>query len=249
MPRPTPLTVPTVTVPTGPRVAVIPARGGSKRIPRKNVRVLDGRPLIAWSVETCTQSALFDRIVVTTDDDEIAEVARAAGAEVPFARDGSLSDDHAPLVPVVADALRKLGFGPGDPGTACCVYPTAIGVTPEDLGEAWGVLSAQEAYPYVVGVVRYGHPVQRALTRDGSGALAMVDPSTAQTRTQDLEPRWHDAGQFVWGTIDAWVHETPVLTRALGHELPAWRAIDLDNEDDWARAEALHPMIQQARLG
>lgn len=218
-------------------------------MPRKNVRPLDGRPLVAWSVATCLEAGIFDRVVVSTDDDEIADAARSAGAEVPFARTGDLSDDHAPLVPVVADALRHLGLTVGGGGTACCVYPTAIGLMPDDLRAAWAELAAQDVRPYVVGVVRYGHPIQRALARDESGALSMVDPTTAQTRTQDLEPRWHDAGQFVWGTVDAWLTEVPVLTHALGHELPAWRAIDLDSEDDWARAEALHPLIVQARLG
>jgi pseudaminic acid cytidylyltransferase len=238
-----------VTIDAGARVAVIPARGGSKRVPRKNIRIIDGRPLVAWSVDTCLAAGLFDQVVVTTDDEEIAEAARAAGAEVPFVREPGLSDDHAPLVPVVADALERLGLGPDAAGTACCVYPTAIGLLPDDLVDAWALLAGQDARPYVVGVVRYGHPVQRALTRDDTGALAMVDPATAQTRTQDLEARWHDAGQFVWGTLGAWLHRTPVLTHALGHELPAWRAIDLDTEDDWARAEALHPLIRQARLG
>ena len=230
-------------------MAVIPARGGSKRVPRKNIRILDGRPLVAWAVDTCLATGLFDQVAVTTDDDEIAEAARAAGAQVPFVRAPDLSDDHAPLVPVVADALERMGLTPGTHGSACCVYPTAVGLLPADLRDAWALLAGQVARPYVVGVVRYAHPVQRALMRDDSGALAMVDPGTAQTRTQDLETRWHDAGQFVWGTLDAWLSRAPVLTHALGHELPAWRAIDLDTEDDWARAEALHPLIRQARLG
>lgn len=238
-----------MSTPAGPSVAVIPARGGSKRVPRKNVRMLDGRPLVAWSVDTCLATGIFDRVVVTTDDAEIAAAARDAGAEVPFDRDESLSDDHAPLVPVVADALERLGLASTDAVDACCVYPTAIGLRPGDLQAAWDLLTSQAVLPYVVGVVRYDHPVQRALTRDSSGRLSMVDPSTAEVRTQDLEPRWHDAGQFVWGRCAAWLARTPVLTHALGHELPSWRAIDLDTEDDWARAEALHPLIRHARLG
>ena len=230
-----------------PCVAVIPARGGSKRVPRKNVRRIDGRPLVSWAVETCQRAGLFDRIVVSTDDDEIADIAVSAGAEVPFRRSANLSDDTTPLVPVIADALARLR--PASGTLCCCVYPTALGLDPADLVAARTLLSGQSDLPYVVGVVPYPHPVQRALVRDSSGALSLVDPEHALTRTQDLEARWHDAGQFVWGRADAWLAGTAVLTHALGYPLPSWRAIDLDTEDDWQRAELLHALLRQRPLG
>lgn len=229
------------------RVAVIPARGGSKRVPRKNVRVLDGRPLVAWAIGACLDAGVFDRVVVSTDDDEVAQVARDAGAEVPFRRDDSLSDDHTPLVPVVADAVLALSLDPDD--LVCCVYPTAAVLDPSDLAASMLLLSEQSSRPYVVAVTSYPHPVQRALARDQAGALSMVDPEQALTRTQDLEPRWHDAGQFVWGRASAWLTGTAVLTHALGYVVPPWRAIDLDTEDDWVRAELLHPLLRRRALG
>ena len=228
------------------RVAVIPARGGSKRVPRKNVRLMSGRPLVAWAVLTALSAHHVDRVVVSTDDAEVAEAALAAGAEVPFVRSADLSDDHTPLVPVVADAVERLGLDRDD--AVCCIYPTAIGLLPEDI-DAGAVLLDETAASYVVGVVRYGHPVQRALAQGDDGLLEMVDPSLALVRTQDLPPRWHDAGQLVWGRAGAWLDRTPVLTAARGLELPAWRAIDLDTEDDWVRAELLRPLIAVERLG
>lgn len=228
------------------RVAVIPARGGSKRVPRKNVRPLGGRPLVAWAVLTALAAHRVDRVVVSTDDAEVAAAAREAGAEVPFVRPADLSDDHTPLVPVIADAIGRLDLDRDD--AVCCVYPTAIGLLPEDLDAGCALLD-EPGPPYVVGVVPYPHPVQRALAMDATGQLSMVDPDLALVRTQDLPPRWHDAGQFVWGRASAWLDRTPVLTAARGLELPAWRAIDLDTEDDWARAELLRPLIAVERLG
>ena len=228
------------------RVAVIPARGGSKRVPRKNVLPLGGRPLIAWTVDACLASSCFDRVVVSTDDTEVADIATAAGAEVPFVREASISDDHTPLAPVMADAVRRLELA--DTDAACCVYPTSVGLRPADL-RAGAELLAEAGAPYVVAVVRYAHPIQRALLLADDGGLTMADPTLALTRTQDLEPRWHDAGQFVWGRAAAWLDETPVLTSARGIEIPAWRVVDLDTEDDWARAEVVHEVLRAEMRG
>ena len=227
------------------RVAVIPARGGSKRVPRKNVRLLGGRPLVALAVQTALAARSIDRVVVSTDDPEVADAARSAGAEVPFVRVAGLSDDHTPLVPVVADAVERLGLDRAD--EVCCVYPTAVGLLPADLDAGAARLAATSA-SYVIGVVRYPHPVQRALALADDGRVTMTDPDLALARTQDLPPRWHDAGQFVWGRAAAWLDRVPVLTDACGLELPGWRAIDLDTEDDWTRAELLRPLISVERL-
>lgn len=230
------------------RIAIIPARGGSKRVPRKNVRELGGRPLVAWAIDTCLRTGVFDRMVVSTDDDEVARVARDAGAEVPFIRSADLSDDHTTLVPVVADALERLGVPSSEHANVCCVYPTAIGLEPDDLVGAGRMLETQDL-PYVIGVVRYGHPIQRALARDATGSLTMIEPEHVRTRTQDLIPRWFDAGQFVWGRAAAWATHTDVLGNATGYEMPGWRAVDLDTEDDWRRAQLLLPLIHGQALG
>jgi N-acylneuraminate cytidylyltransferase len=220
-------------------VAVIPARGGSKRIPRKNIRVMNGRPLIAWAIETALASDAFSDVVVSTDDDEIAGIARDSGASVPFMRPAALADDVASTVSVVAHAVDHLREDGVDIDLACCIYPASILVTPDDLRRAREVLLASSR-DYVSTIVRYGHPIQRALDVGADGALSVVDPTAAASRTQDLPPRWHDAGQFYWGRVAAWRDEIAILPNSVGYELPAHRAVDIDTEDDWLRAERLH---------
>lgn len=220
-------------------VAVIPARGGSKRIPRKNVRAFAGRPLISWTIDTCLASGLFADVIVTTDDDEIAAVARAGGASVPFTRPASLADDHATTAAVMAHAVASLAPPLSDADLVCCVYPAAVLVSANDL--ALGrqqLLDAPEAL-YAGAVVRYSHPIQRALERGADGRITLLQPELASTRTQDLPTRWHDAGQFYWGRATAWREQAPYFSSALGVELPSWRAQDIDDEDDWIRAEAM----------
>jgi N-acylneuraminate cytidylyltransferase len=238
-----------VTDPGPVRVAVLPARGGSKRIPGKNVRLLAGRPLIAWAIEACLASLSLDDVIVSTDDDDIAEAALAAGARVPFRRPPELSDDHTPLVPVIAHAIATLADQGVSIAAACCVYPTAATIRPEDIDGGWALKQSLPQTPYVVSVVRYGHPIQRALALDADHGLSLDSPEHASTRTQDLPPRWHDAGQFVWGEARAWLAGTAVLTHAAGYPMPAWRALDLDTEDDWARAQVIHEVLRRGTLG
>lgn len=227
------------------RVAVLPARGGSKRVPRKNIRLLGGRPLIAWAIDTCLGSDIFDEVIVSTDDAEIAEIALALGASVPFIRPPELSDDHTPLAPVIAHAIVEMHHSEGIPEAVCCVYPGSPGLRPQDLQGAWEALESSPGASYAVGVLEFPHPVQRALERDPDGRIRMLDPTAALTRTQDLPPRWHDAGQFVWGRTSAWLEGLPIFGNALGYELAAWRTVDLDTEADWARAEVIFRAIRE----
>lgn len=219
-------------------IAVIPARGGSKRIPRKNIRHFAGQPLITWAVQTCLTSGLFVDVVVSTDDGEIAEIARAAGARVPFTRPPELSDDHATTSAVMAHAVRELDCQERGIELACCVYPAAAMITAHDLLAARDLLIAHPDLQYAGAVVRYAHPIQRALLVAPDGRVSLEHPEQASTRTQDLPPRWHDAGQFYWGRCDAWRDGVPYFSSALGIELPSWRAVDIDDEADWLRAEA-----------
>ena len=228
-------------------VAVLPARGGSKRIPRKNVRVMNGRPLIAWAIEGALASSAFDAVVVSTDDPEIADVSRAAGALVPFERPAHLADDHASTGSVIAHAvgeLRAQGTLSAADDLLCCVYPAAIGVRPEDFARGRALLVAGDV-PYVTTVVRYAHPIQRAMDIDARGRIQLIDPSASSQRTQDLPPRWHDAGQFYWGRVGAWSAGLPIFPNSLALELAAAEVLDIDTEDDWRRAEGLHAL----RLG
>jgi N-acylneuraminate cytidylyltransferase len=223
---------------------VIPARGGSKRIPRKNVREFRGKPIIAWSIEAALRSGCFDRIVVSTDDDEIAEVAVRHGAEAPFRRPPELADDHAPTLPVVAHAVDWLRAHGAAPDAVCCIYATAPLVAAQDLRRGLELLLGS-GVDYVFTCTTFPFPVQRALTRDPSGRIAMLHPEHAATRSQDLPEAFHDAGQFYWGTADAWTGRRPIYGRALPLMIPRHRVQDIDTPEDWARAELLHRLLSE----
>jgi pseudaminic acid cytidylyltransferase len=225
------------------RLAVIPARGGSKRIPRKNVRLFAGRPMIGHAIAAAQAAGVFDRIVVSTDDDEIADVARACGAEVPFRRPAELANDHAGTLPVIAHAIAALGWPDGGP--VCCLYPGVPLLEPADLCRAMGLLE-DGGCDFVFPVLAFDSPVQRAMRRDAQGRVQPLQPEHAQTRTQDLEPAFHDAGQFYWGWPAAW--RAGISPHAGGRTLvlPSWRAVDIDTPDDWARAEALYAALHSS---
>lgn len=226
------------------KLAMIPARGGSKRIPRKNIRAFAGKPMIAWSIEAALASGCFDRVVVSTDDDEIAAAAAAHGAEVPFRRPAALSDDHAGTVAVVAHAIAELlpADEPGD--VVCCIYATAPFVSVDDLRRGAELLEAASC-DYVLPVARYPYPIQRALRLAEDGRVTMFDPDRYGTRSQDLEPAWHDAGQFYWGRAAAWRAQRPILAPgSVAIPLPAHRVQDIDTPEDWTRAEWMFRTIQ-----
>jgi N-acylneuraminate cytidylyltransferase len=230
-------------------VAIMPARGGSKRIPRKNIRELSGRPLLWWSVRLCLDSGAFDDVIVSTDDEEIADVARSAGAIVPFVRPAELSDDVAPTVDVVAHAIDWLDAMDRHVELACCVYPASVFVDAADLLRSRDLLVATPGAAYVATVTCYAHPVQRAMTMADDGTLAFVEPAFAAFRTQDLEERWHDAGQFYWGRAQAWRDRLPILPNSVGYPVDPARVCDIDTEDDWRRAESLHRFLTAADPG
>lgn len=217
-------------------VCVIPARGGSKRIPRKNIKPFHGRPMIGWSIEAAQQSGLFDRVVVSTDDAEIAETARSLGAQTPFIRPDDLANDFTATVPVIAHAIEALALAPDTP--VCCLYATAPFVQAGDLTKGLRLLG--EGASYAVALTRFDYPIQRALRRGNDGEISMMDPAQMQTRSQDLEPAWHDAGQFYWALASTWQSDAAVFGGgARGVELPSHRVVDIDTPDDWTRAEAL----------
>jgi len=216
-------------------VCIIPARGGSKRIPRKNIRDFCGKPMIAWPIRAAMDSACFERIVVSTDDEEIARVAEDCGAEAPFRRHAHLADDHTPTVPVIADAIDRLDISDGTP--VCCLYATSPFVTPADLRTGLARLEETEA-PFVLSVTTFAFPIQRALRRDSSGVVEMFDPFQMLTRSQDLDEAWHDAGQFYWGRAASWKSGRGIFEAgAYGLPLPRHRVQDIDTEEDWKRAE------------
>jgi N-acylneuraminate cytidylyltransferase len=227
------------------RVAIIPARGGSKRIPRKNIKEFCGKPMIARSIEAAHASGCFDRVVVSTDDSEIAEVARQYGAEVPFMRSAELSDDFTGTQPVIAHAINTLQTADDHPiDLACCIYATAPFIQAEDLQAGLKQLQKQRAN-FAFSVTSYAFPIQRALRITADQRITMFNPENFQTRSQDLEEAWHDAGQFYWGTNEAWLSGQPIFgTYATPVILPRHRVQDIDNPEDWERAEYLFKAMQ-----
>lgn len=224
------------------KVAIIPARGGSRRIPRKNIKLFCGKPMIAWAIEAAKKASMFDRIVVTTDDEEIGRVARQYGAETPFYRPDSLSDDITPTVPVIAHAVQEC-LNMGWPlQYVCCIYPGAPFIEKCDLARAYELIVSTEAN-FVYPVTEYPHPIQRAMRRLSNGQMEFLDPTGEMTRTQDFEHTFHDAGQFYWGKADAWLEHKKMHSDGVGMVIPNWRVVDIDNINDWKRAELLSTVL------
>ena len=219
------------------RIAVIPARGGSKRIPRKNIKDFCGKPMIAWAIEVALQSRCFDSVIVSTDDAEIAEVARQWGAQVPFLRPVALADDYTGTVPVVHHAIEwSLGNG-HLPSQVCCIYATAPFVQVADIQRGLALLQANDC-SYAFSVTSYPFPIQRAIRITEKRRVEMFQPDKFDTRSQDLEEAWHDAGQFYWGYAQAWLENREVFTSAsVPVPLPRYRVQDIDTPEDWMRAE------------
>jgi len=220
-------------------LAVIPARGGSRRIPRKNIRLFCGKPMIAWSIAAARKCGLFDRIIVSTEDPEIAGIARQHGAESPFLRPATLADDHTGTTEVIAHATRW-ALDQGWPVTAvCCLYPTAPLIAPADLAEALRVLESGN-WDFVFTATDYATPIFRAFRQTRTGGLEMFHPEHFQTRSQDLPRALHDAGQFYWGRPEAWLAGEALFgPRSAPLIIPRWRVQDIDTPDDWHRAEAM----------
>lgn len=229
------------------RLAVIPARGGSKRIPRKNIKLFHGKPLIAYAIHAAIASGIFDHVIVSTDDREIAQIARDYGAQVPFDRPPELADDLTPTVPVIAHAIQScinLGW---DVQEVCCIYPGVPFISTNDLCMAHERLLESGAH-YVFPITSFPSPIQRALRRLTNGAVSPFQPEYAATRTQDLEPGYFDVGQFYWGKASAWLQELNLHLNAVTLIIPEWRVVDIDTSADWERAELLYAMMLRKGL-
>lgn len=226
------------------KLAIIPARGGSKRIPRKNIKPFCGKPMIAWSIEAAQESGCFDRVIVSTDDAEIAEVARQYGAEVPFMRPLELSDDHTGTIPVIRHAIETINSQGRSVEQACCLYATAPFIQAEDLRRGLELLQGSGGN-YAFSVTSYAFPIQRAIRLTPEGRVEMFNPEYFNTRSQDLEEAYHDAGQFYWGRADAWLQGKMIFSPAsLPVMLPRYRVQDIDTPEDWVRAEWMFKAMQ-----
>ncbi len=218
-------------------VAILPARGGSKRIPDKNIIDMLGRPMLGWPIANARASGAFSRILVSTDSPRIAAVAEQAGAEVPGLRPADISDDMATLDAVIRHAITAHDI---TDDWVCVIYATAVLVRPETLARAEE--TARTASPdtdFVMSLVPFPHPIQRAVALE-DGQVQMLDPRNARTRTQDLETRYHDAAQFVFGRREAWLAGRTVWdSTTRGIVLTPGEAVDIDTPEDLAMAQAL----------
>lgn len=224
------------------KVAIIPARGGSKRIPRKNIKPFFGRPMIGYSIGAAHKSGLFDSVVVSTDDEEIADVARSFGADIPFMRPADLANDHAGTGAVVIHALEWFAENGVHYDAACCIYATAPLLDPERLKEGWEKLQGKR---FAFSVTSYAFPIQRALRQTADGSVDMFWPENLTKRSQDLEPAYHDAAQFYWGWTDAWLNGeiafSPISAPVI---LPRAQVVDIDTPEDWEVAEVTYRVLK-----
>ncbi|SDS90846.1 pseudaminic acid cytidylyltransferase [Pseudomonas asplenii] len=228
-------------------VAIIPARGGSQRIPGKNLKLFHGEPMIARSIRMALNSGLFDQVVVSTDDAQIAEVARQQGAQVPFMRPVALADDFTGTAAVIAHAVDALAQQGQVFDYACCIYATAPLLQARFLREGFELLERHPERSFAFSVCEFGFPIQRALTLTGDGALTALYPEHRQTRSQDLPPAFQDAGQFYWGRSAAWLRGDVLFSeKSLPVLLPRHLVQDIDTPEDWRRAEYLYSALQAA---
>lgn len=226
------------------KLAVIPARGGSKRIPRKNINEFCGKPMIAWSIIAAQESNCFDQIIVSTDDQEIADIAQQFGAGVPFMRPIELSDDNTGTIPVIRHAIEWFDTVGMPANEVCCIYATAPFIRAKDIES--GLKKLQNGnVDYALSATTYAFPIQRAIRLTASGRIEMFNPQYFETRSQDLEHAYHDAGQFYWGQAGAWKEGrrifSPVSVPVL---LPRHRVQDIDTPEDWIRAELMFQVMQ-----
>jgi pseudaminic acid cytidylyltransferase len=220
-------------------LAIIPARGGSKRIPRKNIKPFAGQPMLSYAIAAARASGLFSHIVVSTDDAEIADVARAYGADVPFVRPPELANDHAGVIPVVGHAIgacRDLGW---QFERVCCIFACVPLMLPQDLQQSCAALQAAQA-DFAFAVAEFPSSIWRALRRLPDGTVNAFHPEHTATRSQDLEPAFYDVGQFYWGSEAAWLSGRSPHHGGLAHVIEPWRAVDIDTPDDWLRAEQIY---------
>ncbi|WP_163131765.1 pseudaminic acid cytidylyltransferase [Agarivorans sp. Alg241-V36] len=221
------------------RIAIIPARGGSKRIPKKNIRQFRGQPIIAYSIQSALESDCFDQVIVSTDSTEIASIAESYGASVPFLRPANLSNDFAGTVEVIQHALKQPSIEQ-ELDYVCCIYATAPFVQASHLRKGLELLIQQDS-EYCYPVCEYPSPIQRALAVDNNGHIAMAKPEAVATRSQDLQAHYYDTGQFYWGTRNAFIAAKPILSSlASPLVLPKGSVVDIDDPDDWRLAELIY---------
>lgn len=227
------------------KVAIIPARGGSKRIPRKNLKSFCGKPMLFRAIEAATAAGVFDKVLVSTDDQEIADLAVKSGAWVPFMRPNELADDYAPTRAVIKHALGWLKDNDYIVSHCCCLYATSPFVTGTVLKDAWLQLTSSDK-DFCFSATSFAYPIQRAFYFDDAGDIAMFDESQFSSRSQDLVEAFHDAGQFYWGKSKAFLSDAPMFSaHASAFILPRYRVHDIDTPEDWETAELVFSALEK----
>lgn len=229
-------------------LAIIPARGGSKRIPGKNIKLFAGKPLIAYSIEAALACQLFDKIIVSTDSEQVADVARAYGAEVPFMRPEHLSDDFIGTVPVVRHGIEFCQQQYFEPDFTCCIYATAPFIQTAKLSEGYSRLQYAPDKLFAFSVASFAFPIQRALKMQNGGVIPF-SPEDIPKRSQDLVDAYHDAGQFYWGRSAAFLSgKTTFSEHSIPIVLPRYLVQDIDTIEDWQRAELMYKAYVKDRM-
>lgn len=229
------------------KLCIIPARGGSKRIPRKNIRDFCGKPVIAYSIELALASGCFDKVIVSTDDHEIASIAKSYGAEIPFMRPEKLSDDYTGTNDVIKHAIQSYICQGESVSVVCCIYATAPFIDAEYLKQGYAKLIELDK-SYSFSVTSFPFPVQRAVRINKNNEIEAIWPENIQTRSQDLEEAYHDAGQFYWGKAEAFISDKVIFSdESTPVVLPRHLVQDLDTLEDWYRAELMYQAWQLSR--
>ena len=227
------------------RLAIIPARGGSKRIPRKNIKDFLGKPIISYSIEAALSSELFDEVMVSTDDTEIKDIAIQYGAKVPFLRSAKNSDDFATTLDVIKEVVTEYSNLGRKYITGCCLYPAAPFITSKNLRDAYQLLTSNH-YDSVFPIIRYSSPIQRSLKLETNRRISICFPEYLHSRSQDLEPTFHDAGQFYWMNIPTILEKQKIWTDNTGGiEIREREGQDIDSIDDWMLAELKYNLLHQ----
>lgn len=225
-------------------ICIIPARGGSKRIPRKNIKLFCGQPMIAYSIKSAIESNIFDRIIVSTDDDEIAKTSINYGAEVPFLRPKELSDDYSTTTDVIEHAHAWLIDNQVSVKFLCVLYATAPFTSSNDIINGFNQIKNYKNCKVVFPIVEYNFPIQRAIKLTNNGSLDMFQPEHLLSRSQDLEKAYHDAGQFYWMRSEfIGSGASPFSKIARPIIIPHYRVQDIDTDDDWIRAELIYKSL------
>lgn len=220
-------------------IAIIPARSGSKRIPNKNIKKFKGLPIISWTMKAILRSNIFDKIIVSTDSEKIARISKNLKAEVPFIRPKLISNDYASTTDVIKHAVNWLKIKKISPSFVCCIYPTAAYIDPKDIVKGFNKIKKNKLN-YVFSAGKYQSSIFRSFKKKKNKGLEMNFPKYYNKRTQDIFETFYDAGQFYWGTPDAWLKAKPIFSKKSGIiEISKLKIHDIDTLQDWKLAEKM----------